>query len=197
MKCYAFRYPLALALLLVACHSHAPGIDDNCGEPSYGGEASDEAWYALVDAYDLAEAGADASTFTVPAEGETLTGEAPVALTWSSPLALSCPIDCNPDGFALPLSLEATGPVFAPFAASARAHLPPVTGAIHYLEIFVPGRECPIRAITTDEEWRPTVAEWAELRGKGALRLVITSAYLEKNRIAEGPYRATRTFQVQ
>lgn len=188
------RVLLLPLLLFVACEASDPVEPADCGEPSYGGEASDEAWYAMIDGYRLATTGGDANTFAVPTEGEILTGETPPALTWSSPLGLSCPLFCNPGGFMLPLSTEDRGLVFAP---AARAHLPPVTGAIHYLEVFVPGRECPITTITTLEDWRPTLAEWAELRNKGQLRLVSTSAYLEKNRIAEGPYRSIRTFQVQ
>lgn len=189
-----------LALLCVAalagCGDEAPAEPRCDEEPSYGGEASDEAWYVMVDAYRLAErAHPDASSFTVPANGEVLTGSTPVAFTWSSPLALSCPLDCFREGHTLwPLTVADLPPRFAP---PALAHLPPVTGDIHYVEVFVPGRECPIRTITTLEDWRPRVAEWEEMRGKGPLELVITSAYLEKNRIAEGPYRTTSTFQIQ
>lgn len=184
-----------VAVTIAACDEHGHTVTDPCGEPTYEGEASDEAWYAMVDAYDLAASDhPDRSVFTVPTAGEVLTGETPVALTWTSPLALGCPVDCFRDGYAMPYRLPEE---VAVLAARARAHLPPVTGEIHYLEVEVPGRECPIRAITTLEQWRPKVAEWAELKGKGPLGLTLTSAYLEKNRVSEGPFRTRQTFEVQ
>lgn len=185
------------ALMLAACSDETNDQEPRCNdEPSYAGEASDEAWYVMVDAYELAKTGhSDASTPVVPAENEALSGPNPVVFSWSSPLALGCPVDCFREGHRLwPLMSAARPAIFAP---PAHAHLPPVTGDIHYVEVFVPGRECPIRHLTTLEDWRPLPSEWGEMRGKGQLELVITSAYLEKNRIAEGPYRSTRTFQIQ
>lgn len=187
---------LALALLLPACGDEASPEPRCNAEPSYAGEASDEAWYVMVDAYELAVTGhSDASVPVVPAESEALSGPNPVVFSWTSPLALGCPFDCFPEGHRLwPLMAEARPALFLP---PAHAHLPPVTGDIHYVEVFVPGRECPIRHLTTLEDWRPLPSEWAEMRGKGLLELVITSAYLEKNRIAEGPYRSTRAFRIE
>lgn len=187
---------IPMAMVLLACGDEASPEPRCNAEPSYAGEASDEAWYVMVDAYELAAAGhSDASTPLVPADGEALSGPNPVVFSWTSPLALGCPIDCFREGHPLwPLRTAERAVSFAP---PARAHLPPVTGDIHYVEVFVPGRECPIRHLTTLEEWRPLPSEWGEMRGRGLLELVITSAYLEKNRIAEGPYRSTRRFQIQ
>jgi hypothetical protein len=35
------------------------------------------------------------------------------------------------------------------------------------------------------------------MKGQGELTLVVTSVYLEKNRITEGPYRVISTFEVR
>jgi len=177
-------------------HDHE-SVDDPCGEPSYGGEATDEAWMSMVDGYELATTGhQDAAVVTIPSAGEILTGETPPTFAWTSPLAmLDCPGRCGPlGGFRLPL--VASGPVAA-LSKAARAHLPPISGDIHLVEVVVAGRECPIRTLTTTETWRPRLTEWEEMRGKGVLELIVTSAYLEENRITEGPFRTTTTFEVR
>lgn len=191
---------LLLAPLFVAggCADEHRVIDDPCGEPSYGGEATDEAWMAVVDAYELAQVDhRDAVTLAVPQPGEVFTGDEPATLSWTSPLAtMMWPWPPGAErGYLLPLRWEGgRAPSLSP---PARAHLPPISGDVHYLEVFVPGRECAIRTLTTLETWRPRLEEWQAMRGKGALTLVVTSVYLEKNRITEGPYRVSSTFEVR
>ncbi len=183
---------------LAGCGDHDhEAVDDPCGEPSYGGEATDEAWMSMSDGYELAISGhQDAAVVTIPSAGEVLSGETPVTFAWTSPLAmLDCPGRCGPlGGFQLPLLASGSA---AWLSSPARAHLPPISGDVHYVEVVVAGRECPIRTLTTTETWRPALTEWEEMRGKGVLNLIVTSAYLEENRITEGPFRTTTTFEVR
>jgi hypothetical protein len=69
-----------LLLASVSC-----GGDDPCGEPGYGGVASDEAWRTMVDGEARTRVGdPEAVTITAPAEGEVV-ASAP-RITWTSPL---------------------------------------------------------------------------------------------------------------
>ena len=84
--------------------------------------------------------------------------------------------------------------------SSAWAHLPPVTGPVHLLRITVPKQTCPIEVLTTRTEWIPSSDAWAQLKDTGAqsLKLDVFSAYLQENRISEGPFHFARplTFTV-
>jgi hypothetical protein len=180
---------------LAACHDHVE-IDDPCGEPTYGGKASDEAWLTILDAYDLATTDADAATLTAPALDAVLTGD-PAALTWTSPLSEASFV-FPPAAHASPgFTDRAAAALASLFSSRAHAHLPPVTGDIHYVELAISGEACGVRALTTDLAWTPTAAEWERLRGKGPITLTLTSAYLNNNRVTEGPFRTTSRFEVQ
>ena len=74
---------------------------------------------------------------------------------------------------------------------SAWAHLPPVTGAIHLVEIPIADRACPVQLLTTLTRWDMDSASWDIVRAQRGrtLELMITSAYLTENRVTEGPYR--------
>jgi hypothetical protein len=82
---------------------------------------------------------------------------------------------------------------------TAEAHLPPYTGDIYLVQVTVPGRECPVQVLTSELSWQIDEASWAIMAGAGgqALSVQITSAYLQENRLKEGPYRMAtpRTFQ--
>lgn len=160
---------LAVLMLLAA----ACGSDDECGEPSYGGAATDEAWHSMVDGKARAMAGnAMAPSFTAPAAGTSVpaSGAAP-RLTWTSPIARKV----------------------AP-------HLPPVTDDIYLVEVTAPGRKCPVSMLTTQLEWALSADDWATLKGSpGEMSASIWSAYLIENRITEGPFTpaAPLTFKVE
>jgi len=196
---------LPLALALAACDDDDHGVDDPCGEPAYGGAATDEAWESILDQYDTAEVGAvEAVTLTTPAADATLAaGGGPPTFAWTSPIA---------QGMQRPLATPRAAPTHDQgwlegalaalgdfFVGSAHAHLPPITGDLYYIEVKIPGRECAVRALTTEESWVPSAADWAILQASAGatLELVITSAYLKENRISEGPYRTTLSFKVQ
>lgn len=173
------------------------GASNPCGEPHYGGNATDEAWRTMVDGERRVIADeAKASTVLQPTEGQEYpaSGAAPT-LRWSSPLAAS----------VAPLRRSAPVPGWR-FRLSdlligeAWAHGAPVTGPIHLIKITAPGAKCPVQAITTQLEWRIPDGAWETLKASGgqALTLEITSAYLQENRISEGPFRAgqPRTFRI-
>lgn len=186
---------------------------DGCDTPHFGGDATDEVWKAMVDAFDQAEVGsADAVTVTTPAAGETLDATTPATLAWTSPIALA------PTGRAAhPIATAALsarpaltsptdwlaaglGAVADFFVGTAHAHLPPITSDAYYVVITVPGRTCPLRAVTTGETWQPTLTEWKILAAAtGPLTMTVTSAYLTENVITEGPYRpaTATTFTVE
>ncbi len=157
---------LLFVMALVGCS----GSDDPCGEPAYGGDATDEAWRTMVDGEARVMTGhAEAPTIVEPTGGQTISaGAGPMLISWTSPIA------------KVP-------------------HLPPVTSDVYLVHITVPGRECPIALLTTEEEWRLDASSWDLMRSAGGnLSIEITAAYLAENRITEGPYRpaAPTTFTI-
>jgi len=134
-------------------HHDEAEFSDGCGEPQYAGGTTDEAWKAIVDAYDQAAVGsASAVTITQPTADAVIasTGAAPT-FAWTSPLAAG---PTQPRGIAFaPTHHEnvretswlddALAAVGGFFVGAARAHLPPITGDVYYVELRVAGRECP------------------------------------------------------
>ncbi len=74
----------------------------------------------------------------------------------------------------------------------AHAHLPPVTGDIYLLEVDVPGRTCPVAALTTAElSVSFATSDWEIIAAGGGDRTArLLSAYLVDNRVTEGPFVA-------
>ncbi len=188
---------IALAAAALSALAGCPRTDP-CGEPHYGGQASDEAWLTMVDAEKRVTVDdAKAATMLEPAEGQVYASSAPAPkLRWSSPLsASSAPI------------FPASGPVrrgasiTSFFIGEAWAHLPPVNGPVHVLEISLPNAQCPVRLFTTETSWQLPDDVWGTLKSAAGQSLSIetTSAYMRDNRITEGPYRgsAKRTFRVE
>lgn len=161
---------LLVGLFLLGAAACGHSASDACGQPEYGGKASDEAWLSMVDGEARTVADdAKAAAFTTPAEGAAVPSATPAAFNWTG------------------------GAV----ASSNKPHLPPVTGAIYYIKVTIPGRVCPLRALTTTTTWTPSAASWAIIAAAtGTVSASIQSAYLRENRITEGPYRPTadRTF---
>jgi hypothetical protein len=68
------------------------------------------------------------------------------------------------------------------------------------VEVSTPGGKCPVAQVLTSElSWQLDATSWAEL-GKNAdkqLTVQVTSAYLQENRVTEGPYQLAtpRTFR--
>ncbi|MCC6620226.1 MAG: hypothetical protein IT385_03175 [Deltaproteobacteria bacterium] len=196
---------LVSVIALAACGDDA---SDPCGEPLYGGNATDEAWRVMLDAEDEVQVGAaEAVTITSPAAAAILAAEGPApTLSWTSPIARAD--GRRGVGATAAARFEARRPpersfwdaLAGLFVGSARAHLPPITSDVYLLELATPGRECPWRVLTTNEAWVPDAATWAELGDHpGAYTLAITSAYLIENRISEGPFRpsAPAAFEIR
>ncbi|WP_163991703.1 hypothetical protein [Pyxidicoccus caerfyrddinensis] len=182
----------ALLALAPACDNDEPEADE-CGEPLYGGDATDEAWRTLVDAKDKATASAQSVTLVSPTQGQSyVTTEAPPTWQWTSPIASLTP-GTAPSPQALPREegrsvLAWLGNLILP---SAEAHLPPFTGDIYWVQVTVPGRTCPVEMLTSNLQWTLDAATWDTLRGAMGqdVSVQVTSAYLVENRLREGPYK--------
>lgn len=199
MKAVAVPVVLSVLSALSAC----PAEEDPCGEPAYGGAASDEAYRTMVDARDnVAEDETQAPAITIPEEGAVLPadGAAPT-FAWTSNLAAGLfPAPRPPAAWRRqpPSILDRLSNALVP---KAHAHLPPVTGDIYLVEIAVPERACPVAGLTTDLEWTLDEESWAVLKDAAGtdLSLTIVSAYLNENRVTEGPYGTPtpRVFRVE
>lgn len=176
-------------LLLAAC-SPTP----TCPDPFYDGKGSDEAWRTMQDGEGRAtKDDTKAISLSVPTEGVNLPASAAPKFVWTTPLTASLIPPPRPS----PSVLARLGDLVY---SSAWAHLPPVTGPVHWLRISVPKKSCAIALITTRTEWTPSTEAWAQLKDtKGAtLSMDVFSAYLTENRITEGPYHLSKpvTFTV-
>jgi hypothetical protein len=188
----------ALSLATSACDSSS-----ECGEPLYAGKGSDEVWHALVDVKQRPADSSQAVTVVSPSEGELYaTDAAPPLWQWTSPLRAS--LDRPRTGT---LALAAPHRSSRSFTAwlgellvpTAHAHLPPYTGDIYWVEVSTPGSKCPVaQVLTTDLSWQLDANTWTELGKSGqSFSVQVTSAYLQENRVTEGPYTLAtpRTFR--
>jgi hypothetical protein len=190
----------ALTLATSACDSSS----SECGEPLYAGKATDEAWRAMVDARSRPADSSRAVTLLSPTEGEVYLADAtPPRWEWTSPLRASLQ---RPSQGAL--ALQAAPRSTRSFTAwlgellipTAHAHLPPYTGDLYWVEVSTPGSKCPVAQVLTSElSWQLDASTWAEL-GKHTgedLTVQVTSAYLQENRVTEGPFQPAtpRTFR--
>ena len=172
---------IPVLLILAACGGAT------CPEPFYDGKGSDESWRTMLDGEARAtKDDSKAVTFFLPTEGQQLPKDNPPTFNWSTPLMASSirlPA-CSPSMLSRLSELV---------YASAWAHLPPVTGPVHLLRITVPKRTCPIEVLTTRIEWIPSTEAWTQLKGTAGatLSMDVYSAYLQENRISEGPYHLT------
>ncbi|MFL5348936.1 MAG: hypothetical protein ACJ8AT_29405 [Hyalangium sp.] len=191
----------ALLLLSTAC-GKAEEPTSKCGEPLYGGSATDEAWMTMVDSQTKPMDSSRAVTVMSPAEGETLAASSPPPqLSWTSPLRASLERD-TPSRLARASRRSSRGPLAwleELLVPTAEAHLPPFTGDIYLVQLTVPGSECPIEVLTSELSWQMDAASWNQVAGANGqnLSLQVTSAYLQENRLKEGPYRleTPRTFR--
>ncbi len=188
-----------LLLLGSAC-----GKDEEprCGELLYGGSATDEAWMTMVDAQKKAADSSKAVTVTAPSEGEVHPANTPPPrISWTSPLRASL-VRNTPGRLALASPRSSRGPLAwlgELLVPTAEAHLPPFTGDIYLVQVSVASRECPVQVLTSELSWQIDEASWAIMADAKdqPLSIQITSAYLQDNRLREGPYRMAtpRTFR--
>ena len=79
-------------------------------------------------------------------------------------------------------------------------HLPPVTGEMSWLRITPASKRCRIEVVTSEREAALSDEALAVLKAdKGTATVEVVLAYVQDNRIIEGPYRVTtaRTFSVK
>jgi len=186
----------ALSLATSACDSSS-----ECGEPLYVGKASDEAWRALVDVKQRPANSSMAVNLVSPTEGELYaTDAAPPRWEWTSPLSASLDRPHSGAPAASPRSSRSftawLGELLVP---TAHAHLPPFTGDIYWVEVSTAGGKCPVaQVLTPDLSWQLDANTWAQLGKSGqSFSVQVTSAYLQENRVTEGPYTLAtpRTFR--
>ncbi|MEW5854813.1 MAG: hypothetical protein AB2A00_38915 [Myxococcota bacterium] len=163
-------------------------------EPIYDGDAQDEVWRAFVDAKGrTTDDATEGSTFQVPTEGQTLTPATPVTFVWNTPLASALPAT----GPAVPLL---RGPAGLGVFSVAHAHGPELTGDASWLIFHIPGRD-DFTVLTTNGSWTPEADAWAALTAQSDVEITaeIYTAYFERNRITDGPYKApgVRRFRIQ
>jgi hypothetical protein len=196
--------PRPLSIVCVAALSLATSACDSsseCAEPLYAAKATDEAWRALVDVKQRPANASQAVNLVSPTEGELYANDAaPPRWEWTSPLRAS--LD-RPRPGALAASPRSSrsfsawlGELLVP---TAHAHLPPFTGDIYWVEVSTPGGKCPVaQVLTSDLSWQLDANTWAELGKSGqSFSVQVTSAYLQENRVTEGPYTLAtpRTFR--
>jgi hypothetical protein len=160
-------------LPLLALSACSPAVDP-CGDPFYGTGATDEAWQAMVDADGRAVV--DDSKSAAITQTPT---EANRTIKWTTPLTAK--VLRSPSRGVL-ATLRSW------VISDAYAHLPPITGPVHVLKIRVSGETCPIRVVTTQTEWPVKDEAWPKIKDHSPCA-EITSAYLNQNRVSEGPYK--------
>ena len=70
----------------------------------------------------------------------------------------------------------------------ARAHLPPVTGAVFRVVLNLGAGE-PVRALTKATSWTPDEATWSRIvAASGPIGVELVGTYLDSNRVTEGPF---------
>ncbi|ADO68565.1 hypothetical protein [Stigmatella aurantiaca] len=174
---------------------------NECGEPLYGGSATDEAWMTMVDAAKKQKNSSQAVTLDTPSEGQSFAADAaPPRFSWTPPI--SSRTSAAPSRYALAHPRRSPGPLAwlgELLLPTAEAHLPPYTGYIYLVQVTVPGRQCPLEVLTSELSWQVDAESWKTMgtaAGKD-LSMQVMSAYLLENRLTEGPYlqEAPRTFR--
>ena len=174
------------------------GCAEDCTavEPTYAGEATDEAWREMLDARADAVEGGDAATFSAPAADAQVPASSSPTFAWESPLKVAS-ASRPPRLPRLPGTWRRRAPslfdrVVDVVLPSAHAHEPPITSDVHLLEVDVPGRTCPVAGLTTalsftfdDEGWNAISA------GGGERTARLLSAFLTENNVTEGPFLAS------
>ena len=193
-----FSVPLAVAVV-AACSS---GCEPDCAtlEPAYAGAASDEAWRVMLDARANAATGGDAAAFTVPTADTPLPSTTAATFSWTSPLKVAGTGPLDPQ-LLLPRRRQPTvmDRLTSLVIPVAQAHLPPITSDLYLLEVDVPGRTCPVAALTTELSFTFPSSDWEDIvAGTAAPTARLLSAFLTENRLTEGAFIAESvTFTVE
>jgi hypothetical protein len=192
--------PRALPLCAAfACALAALGCGANpCDlEPAYGGDATDEVWHVLDDAKDDAKEGDDAADIERPTAGQAFqASDGPPTFSWTSALKLALAPAHPPQLRRARSGVDALVDSLAnALVPRAFAHEPPITCDAYLVDVTVPGQQCPVQAVTTELEATLDDAAWeivGAAKGQDGFSIVVTSAYLESNRITEGPFKSAQ-----
>lgn len=180
MRSWRIAVVCGAALLAAGCG------EAECGEPRYEGGTQDEAFRAMVDAESsIAKGDERAVTVVSPADGQTFAvGTMPPTFTWSSPIR-SAEVRTRVSPPRRNLWDRIRGWVIS----DAYAHGEPYTGDLYDLSVSIPGESCPVRVLTGNVSWTPSVEVWERIVAAPGERVVsIVSAYMRDNRVTEGPY---------
>jgi hypothetical protein len=201
------RPGLVFAALVFASLSVGCSEDCTTEEPVFAGEATDEAWLEMLDARVDAAEGGDAPTFTAPEADASVPASSSPTFAWDSPLKLSSSSFSSPSLSSSSSSSVQRLPTFsgtwrrrsptwfdrvaAVVLPSAHAHLPPITSDVYLLEVDVPGRTCPVAALTTELTFTFDDDGWDAIATGGGERTArLLSAFLTENNVTEGPFVA-------
>ena len=177
-----------LVLFAVGCGGGTP----THREPDeYTGCGSDEQWHTFDDNEPTATVSATmAPLLTQPAAGATVPSSAKPILTWNQ--------DANDPGKndGDVIYMDGPGcmgccPQFNP-GALMMLHLPAISGDEYDLQFTVGGNYL-WRTITTLQEWTPTDALWAQMKGK-SVSVKIYRLTVLSNQLKAGPYVAPMPF---
>jgi hypothetical protein len=157
----------------------------------YTGCGSDEQWMTFDDNEAMATvSSAMGPALTSPAAGATVPSSTKPILTWDQ--------DPNDPGMSTGDVVYVDGPgcmgccpQFNPGALTA-LHLPPISGNEYDLQ-FTVGGDYLWRTVTTLQEWTPTDALWAQMKGK-SVSLKIYRLTVLVNQLKQGPYVAPAPF---
>jgi hypothetical protein len=183
----AMRTTVLCALLVLGC-----GGGPTHREPDeYTGCGTDEHWQTFDDNEPMATVAAmTAPTLTQPAAGATVPSSTKPILKWNQ--------DPNDPGMNAGDVIYMNGPgcnMCCPqfnTGALTTLHEPPVSGNLYDLQFTVGGNYL-WRVVTTLQEWTPTDALWAQLKGK-SVSLKIYRMTLLVNALKQGPYVAPAPF---
>jgi hypothetical protein len=176
---------VASAGLLAAC--------EVCVEPSYAGNATDEAYLSLLDVEKTATTDdTRVALFTLPQSGsEASLSAAGPTFEWTTGLTAMAPRPV-PTAPARHRWSEL-------FWGTAWAHGAPMTGPGHLVRLKVQGLACPVQHFTSRTSWAVSGAEWQRLsaqKGK-TLAVEVLSAYFSSNRVTEGPFEPSAPTSLQ
>lgn len=176
--------PAVLGVCAGACSADAPTAPEDV---IYQGIATDEAWLEI----------ADHPPVTDDAMAPRLTAPTTISSTADAPTFVW-------DGGAVASAWPRRAPRQTRFAWSelfgpghARAHSPPVNGALYRLVFTIPGDPAPVRVLTGLTSYTPIAAIWDRTKvATGPLSVELVGAYLTEGRITEGPFRAAEPFSI-
>jgi len=190
---------VARVLVSAVALCFAASCGDPCAEPSYAGAATDEVWRVMLDARATATSAGDVAVFEAPVADAVVAAGTPPTFSWSSPLKLASNTTHHPSPAWTPRPRGIVDDLFALVIPAARAHLPPITSDLYFLEVDVPGQSCPVAGLTTELSFTFPSEAWSTIAAGGGPRTArLLSAFVTQNRVTEGAFVAAPvTFTIE